>query len=1618
MQMCSSQCGERRCSESQASGAAQSQCDERSCSEPERRAELLRAREASGVAQSQRGERSCSEPGRRAEREREREREIEVPGMNIYKIFTDPPGPTDPCLQVTSDEVFRSICAFPNGSAGGLDGLTPQHLKDLLGHSCGEAGDTLLKDLTVLVNFMLQVGCQQGDPLGPALFSLAIHPILESLNSKFNAWYLDDGTLGGTVDEWSQASLPIRHGGIGIRQTSAVALPAFLSSAHNIEKLFRKILKTDPLINLDVPFLPEAIDSWKAACPNTDLPITRHSQHQWDEPLCLLVRDNLYETSTSTTERARLLAATRWESGAWLQALPSKNLGTLLSTNTFRISLCLRLGVACVAPHLCQCGANVTRFGFHGLSCARSVGRLSRHASLNDILRRALVTAGVPAVLEPSGLARDDGKRPDGMTLVPWKIGRPLVWDATCVDTLAPSHLSGTSNRAGAAANAAEHLKRRKYAAIDSGCMFEPFGVETLGPWGPGAHGIFSELAKRLVEATGDKRAGSYLAQRIGIAVQRGNAASLLGTLPTGTELEPFTNKPKSTNLIFGAWNVRTLLDRDCNSCPERKTAIVARELRRYNVDIAAISETHLADEGEIVEKGGGYTFFWKGTAAHEPRRSGVGFAIKNEIAKRLEECPVYTSDRVISLRVHLQHNNFLNVISIYAPTLDKSDDIKDQFYEELTQALSKVKSREQILLLGDFNARVGRDYEAWPNVLGRHGIGNMNNNGQLLLSLCAQFDLSITNTFFRLPSKHKATWMHPRSKHWHLIDYAIVRRRDIGQVNITRVMRGANCWTDHRLVLTKINISLRRPSRRNVVKTVRTNIENLQCIPTREVYIEAVNEVLSSVDVQSEALEISWQTLSTNLMEVSSKVLGLKPYKQEDWFDEYDETFTEAFNKHRELLKRQSFGIGQVGEFVSIKESSARIRKLTRDAKDKWWQEKSQHLQWLSDTNQLGAFYGEVRKLIRPASHCSVPIKSSDGVSLTNKAGIMNRWVQHYSHLLNVDRQADLEFINSLPQSPPQTELADPPTLEETIVAIKQLKNKRAVGVDSICGELLKYGGDNLHNTLWKYFVRMWDEEHVPESFKISRICSLYKGKGDRSDCNSYRGISLLSTPGKVFARILLNRLLPLSETILPETQFGFRPDRGTCEAIFSVRQLLEKSREQLQPMFLCFVDLEKAFDSVPREALWTILTKLGCPDKFVKLLRLLHDEMKCCITINGEQSELFSVSCGVKQGCVLAPTLFALYFAFVVRESMKNLSEGIGIRFRMDGGLFNISRFRSRTKVSYAVMTEIMYADDLCFVSNSAEGLQRLMSSLHDACTTFGLKINVKKTEVMVNVPDNEPNASVCIGDEMLKRVERFRYLGSTITAKYDLDAEINARIGAAAVAFGKLRPKVFRSHDLKLSTKISVYMAAVLPNLLYASETWVLYRKHIRTLDRFHLKCLRDIMNIKWTDRVRNTNVLRRANVGGIEVYLMRRQLRWCGHVSRMSEDRVAKRIFFSELQNGKRKSGGQYLRYKDVLKRHMKRCQLEPSDWERKAAQRPEWRRLINDRVNIFETERRSELDKKRDELKARPPTSISYNYVGGVLTCPKCARVFSKKIGYVSHLRAHQRVDQLHSNNTS
>ena len=264
---------------------------------------------------------------------------------------------------------------------------------------------------------------------------------------------------------------------------------------------------------------------------NAPRPSDPCKQKQWDTPCCTAVADDLLTRNSDQASRARLLASRACGSGEWLHALPLASIGLKLDDTCTRIAVSLRLGVSAVLPHTCECGAPVLCNGHHGLSCRKSADRQQRHASVNDIIHRALHSAGIQANREPVGLCGvGDDRRPDGITLVPWSRGKQLVWDFTCPDTLAPSHLVATSATVAAAAESAEQLKRTKYSDLCAIFEFVPVAVETLGVWGRSAWEFTGLLGKRIAAATKDPRSTSFLRQRISIAVQRGNGLAVLGT--------------------------------------------------------------------------------------------------------------------------------------------------------------------------------------------------------------------------------------------------------------------------------------------------------------------------------------------------------------------------------------------------------------------------------------------------------------------------------------------------------------------------------------------------------------------------------------------------------------------------------------------------------------------------------------------------------------------------------------------------------------------------------------------------------------------------------------------------------------------------------------------------------------------------------------------------------------------------------------------------------------------------------------------------------------------------------------------------------------------------------
>jgi len=318
--------------------------------------------------------------------------------------------------------------------------------------------------------------------------------------------------------------------------------------------------------------------------------------------------------------------------------------------------------------------------------------------------------------------------------------------------------------------------------------------------------------------------------------------------------------------------------------------------------------------------------------------------------------------------------------------------------------------------------------------------------------------------------------------------------------------------------------------------------------------------------------------------------------------------------------------------------------------------------------------------------------------------------------------------------------------------------------------------------------------------------------------------------------------------------------------------------------------------------------------------------------------------------------------------------------------------------------IIRDLLFADDCALNANTEADMQCSVDKFSKACTDFGLTISTKKTEVLHQPAPGrdyvEPN--ITVNGESLKNVDRFTYLGSTLSLNTTIDDEVNTRIARASVAYGRLQSSVWKRRGIGLQTKLKVYRAVILPTLLYACETWTVYQRHARKLNHFHTTCLRRLLNIRWQDKVPDTEVLAQADLPSIYTILMQYQLRWAGHVVRMPDDRLPKRLFYGELEEGKRCRGGQKKRFKDSLKVSLKSFGIDPVTWENVAQNRAEWRSTLYKGSKRCEENRTFAAIERRKARKARaeaPHASQDFS-----IQCPHCVRTFRAQIGLVSHLR--------------
>nr|VZI41690.1 unnamed protein product [Spirometra erinaceieuropaei] len=497
-------------------------------------------------------------------------------------------------------------------------------------------------------------------------------------------------------------------------------------------------------------------------------------------------------------------------------------------------------------------------------------------------------------------------------------------------------------------------------------------------------------------------------------------------------------------------------------------------------------------------------------------------------------------------------------------------------------------------------------------------------------------------------------------------------------------------------------------------------------------------------------------------------------------------------------------------------------LQQRLREMQDALTARKAEEIQGYADRNEWKKFFSAIKAVYGPPTKGTPPLLSADGNTLlTEKTQILQRWAEHFRGVLNRPSTISDAAIESLPNVQTSVDLELPSTPQETIRAVQQLSSGKAPGSDAIPAEVYKHVGPQLMDHLTAIFQVMWHQRGVPQNFKYATILHLYKRKGSRQVCDNHRDISFLNIAGKIFVRILLNRLNNhLEQGVLPESQCGFRRHRGTTDMIFAARQLQEKCQELRTHLYSTFVDLTKAFDTVNREGLWNIMRKFGCPERFTQMVRQLNDGMMAQVTDIGAVSEAFAVTSGVKQGCVLAPTLFSLTFSAILMDAYRDERPGIRIAYRTVGHLLNQRRMHFQSRVSTTNVHELLFADDFALNTTSEEEMQRSMDLFSAACENFVLVINEQKMMVMHQPPPNSATAhnaspQISVNGTQLQVVENF-------------------------------------------------------PSLLYGAETWKVYANQARRLNHFYVSCLRRILRLYWQDRIPDTDVPERTGTSASTSY----------------------------------------------------------------------------------------------------------------------------------------------------
>ena len=964
-------------------------------------------------------------------------------------------------------------------------------------------------------------------------------------------------------------------------------------------------------------------------------------------------------------------------------------------------------------------------------------------------------------------------------------------------------------------------------------------------------------------------------------------------------------------------------------STNESKRCEIGDMCKRRRLDVLALNETKMKGKGEAVfgEMKGRVSGVVRGRA-----KEGVALVLSEWMWSKVVEWKEVSS-RLMWVKVKLGRECWA-FVSAYGPGCERPDEERSEFWNSLAECVEGLSRRNYVVVLGDLNARVGdREVEG---VVGKFGVPDVNESGEKLLDMCVERELVIGNTMFRKKRINKYTWVRVANGlvvEKALMDYVLIEKRVKGRLQDVHVYRGAAAGvSDHYLVEARVVVAKEWCNRAVRCKREVVRVEELGKQEKRREYQGKVAAAYGRVEGRvAGEVEEEWRMIKENLVEKATEVCGKRTVgggirKGSEWWNEEIRMKVEEKKKaYEEWLQCRSREKYEIYKAKNV-EVKRRVAEAKKEANNRW----GRNLSEAYEVNKR-KFWKELKRARKGGARTEETVKDESGRLLTG-GDVRKRWARYFNGLLNVEeeREADIVAVGGV-EVPVMGELNEKEiTKEEVERALKETKAGKAPGVDGVKAEMLKEGGVTAVRWLVRLFNVCFLASMVPMDWVCACIVPLYKGKGDVYECGNFRGISLLSVVGKVYGRVLINRIRDKTESVIEEVQGGFRRGRGCSDQTFIVRQICEKYMAKSKDVYFAFLDLEKAYDRVDREALWKVLRIYGVGGSLLQAVKSMYADSKACVRVGSERSDWFPVRVGLRQGCVMSPWLFNIYMDGLVREVNARVF-GKGLKL-LDG---NENEWE---------MNQLLFADDTVVVADSEEKLRRLVLEFGRVCKRRKLRVNVGKSKVMrCTRSEGGANLNVLLDGEALEEVDQFKYLGSMVAANGEVEADVSHRVNEGCKVLGAVNG-VIKNRGLGMNVKRVLYEKVIVPTVTYGSELWSMKTGERQKLNVFEMKCLRSMCGVTRLDRLRNEEVRERT---GVRKELAERVdanvLRWFGHVERMEDGRLLKKVVNARVE-GRGARGRPRFGWMDGVKKALKNS-MDVREAKERARNRNEWRRVI-------------------------------------------------------------------------